>query len=206
MKYLKFKNLSIVYTEKTDGNQRLEKNRKKTANKFNFNKIYIPNQKHTNQITYYKNTNDKADGIFTDKKQIPIGVITADCMPIVLFDDNILSVIHAGWRGLLSGIIQNSLRNHNTDRLRAFILPSIRQCCYEVQKDFIKEHNIEKKYFSIRENRIYLNLQKLAKNLLQEHRIKSIYEIPICTGCCDKLYSYRKGDFEERILTFAWFE
>ncbi len=206
MKHLKFGNLHIVYTEKEDGNQRIEKNRKKVITDIGMNTVYTPVQKHTAKVVYYKDIPVEADGVFTDRKLIPIGVVTADCMPIVLFDGKNLSILHAGWKGLFSGIIENGLKNHNKDTVKAFIMPSIRDCCYQVKEDFIQIHNIKQSFYSKTRNGIYLSLQKIAKNILNRYGISKIYEIPICTACCDKLYSYRKGDFESRILTFTWFE
>ncbi len=206
MKVLRFDNLYIVYTEKIDGNQRVEENRKKVLQNFSFEKVFLPIQKHTNKVVKHSSLPQEADGVFADRKCLPIGVLTADCMPIVLFDNERLSVLHAGWRGLFSGIIQNGLKNHAAQNTKAFILPSIRKCCYQVDKSFISNLNISDRFFEKRKDGIYLSLQKVAKNILMENGIDKIYEVPICTGCCDNLYSYRKGDFEERIMTFAWFE
>ncbi|NPA51979.1 MAG: polyphenol oxidase family protein [Aquificae bacterium] len=206
MKNLKFGNLNIVYTERTDGNQKIEKNRELVLKTFGFKKVHIPNQKHTNKVSFYKNEDIESDGLYTTYPNTPIGVLTADCMPIALFDRNTLSVVHAGWKGLFSGIIQNSLKNLDIKQTKAFILPSIKQCCYQVDQPFIEKLNIPNKYLRKDKNGIYLNLQKVAKDIILRYGIKYVYHIPLCTKCCDKLYSYRKGDFAERILTFAWFE
>jgi len=206
LKVFKFGNLNIVYTEKKDGNQRIEKNREKVLQKFSFEKIFLPTQKHTNIVVQYSLLPKEADGVFTDRKGLPLGVLTADCMPIVLFDGKILSILHAGWRGLFSGIIQNGLKNHTVKNTKAFIFPSIKECCYQVDKSFISNLNISDRFLEKREDGIYLSLQKVAKDILVKEGVSKIYEIPICTSCCDNLYSYRKGDFENRIMTFAWFE
>ena len=206
MKIFKFNNLYIVHTEKKDGNQRLRGNRKRVLNHFDFDDVFIPVQKHTNTVVKYTDFQSEADGLFTDKKNVPVGVLTADCIPIVLFDGKVLSVLHAGWRGLFSGIIQNGLKNHNIERTAAYIFPSIRVCCYQVDEKFIRNLNISKDFYSKNENGIYLSLQNVAKSILKNNGISKIYEVPVCTACSDRLYSYRKGDFEDRIMTFAWFE
>ncbi len=209
MKHFKFGNINIVYTEKEDGNQRDEKNRKKTAGKFGFENIYIPIQRHTNIISTVDNLDTEADGIYTDKKNIPVGVLTADCVPIVLFNEKEIAVVHGGWRGLFNGIIQNAVNKFKDKDLKAFVGANIKNCCYEVQEDFVK--NFEEKYdkdgfFKEKEGNIYFNLNGFVKSILSAYEIRLAYETDLCTSCSNNLYSYRRGNIEERILTFAWIE
>ena len=81
--------------------------------KANTKKIHLPKQIHSNKFYFIKNKSIKnrfkCDALITKQINTPIGVLTADCAPIVLFDPNkeIISVIHAGWRGALSGIVKN---------------------------------------------------------------------------------------------------
>ena len=52
----------------------------------------------------------KADAVITNQKKLPIAVLTADCVPILLYDykKNIIAAIHAGWKGAFKGIIKKS--------------------------------------------------------------------------------------------------
>ncbi len=207
MKYFKFGNINIVYTEKEDGNQRDKKLRKNVAEKFNFENIVIPNQKHTNKVVTVNSLETEADGIYTDKKNIPVGILTADCVPVVLFNSKELSVVHCGWRGMFDGIIQNAVNMFKEGGLKAFIGANIKGCCYEVQEDFIK--NFEKKYkadkfFEKNKGSIHFNLNRFVKYILSKDNIEIVYEVEFCTKCDDNLFSYRKGHIEERILTFSW--
>jgi len=201
MKRLSFGKINIVWTEKKDGNFKIKENRINLAKKFGFDDIVVPNQKHTNIITTLENIPAESDGIFTDKKYKPIGVLTADCMPIVIFSNNEIAVIHAGWKGLFNGIIENSLNLFKEKNLKAFIGASIRSCCYEVSQDFINSLNISKKFFTISNSKIYLSLQDIAKEKLKNIEIIDTEE---CTKCSGNYFSYRNKDTEERILTFAW--
>ena len=82
------------------------------------------------------------DALLTDQRGIAIGVLTADCVPILLVDakHSVIGIIHAGWRGTLLGIARKALRKmthhfgtHPEDLLVA-IGPSIGECCYEVDE------------------------------------------------------------------------
>jgi YfiH family protein len=82
------------------------------------------------------------DALLTDQRGIAIGVLTADCVPILLVDTNHLAIgiIHAGWRGTLLGIAQKALHKMtlhfgtNPEDLLVAIGPSIGECCYEVDE------------------------------------------------------------------------
>ena len=73
-------------------------------------------QRHSNKVIEIKKNNYKKKKIFSDAmltkmKGLALGVVTADCVPILLYDvkNNIIGCIHAGWRGAFSGIIKNTV-------------------------------------------------------------------------------------------------
>jgi YfiH family protein len=82
------------------------------------------------------------DALLTDQKKIAIGVLTADCVPILLADarHSVIGIIHAGWRGTLLGIARKALLKmihhfgSNLEDLLVAIGPSIGECCYEVDE------------------------------------------------------------------------
>jgi purine-nucleoside/S-methyl-5'-thioadenosine phosphorylase / adenosine deaminase len=79
-----------------------------------------------------------ADALWTDSLDVSIAVLTADCVPIVLADPErrLAGVVHAGWRGLLSGVIDAAVGEiGGAERLIAYVGPSIGPCCYEVGPD-----------------------------------------------------------------------
>ena len=91
--------------------------------------------------------NIEGDAIITNQKRIGIGVATADCLPLFLYDPETktIAVIHAGWRGLVAHIIQKTIQqmkisfNCNPKNLIAYLGPCAQVCCYEVQQDFIEK-------------------------------------------------------------------
>ncbi len=209
MQIFKEVNLTVVYTEQSDGNMKLAENRKKILEKIGFDEVYLPKQKHTNIVVPFANMDGPADGLYTDLKRVPIGVLTADCIAIVLTDFNSLVVLHAGWRGLVNGILQNGLKYFKDGAKFAFISPSIRSCCYEVGKEFydiLQEKGIETGYLIERDRSVYFDLQRLAKDILRVNDVKKIVDINLCSKCGENIFSYRNGNFDERILTFAFLE
>ena len=211
MKHISLGKLNIVYTEKSDGNMRDENNRKQILKKYNFDNIFLPNQKHTTNIfpveTY---NNEETDGLYTSKTNTPLGILTADCMPIVLTDSKTLVVIHAGWKGLFEGILEKGVSIFkDKNNIFGFIGPSAKDCCYYVQEDFLenaKKYGIElnKRYLKKDEKGFKFSLQEVAKDKLKNAGVNHIIDYSKCTICSNNFFSYRKGDFDERILTFAW--
>lgn len=199
MREIIYKNAVIYFSERKDLNQRLVNNRPTGIN------ILIPNQKHTNRVlSHHEELSQEADGIYTSQKNVAIGVLTADCMPIVIFNNSEITVIHAGWRGLLGGIIENACSIFKSNPTYSFIGPSIRSCCYEVGREFIEKFGIENRFFNEIDGRYFLSLQDIAKDKLEKLGIKDIYDIEQCTYCNENYFSYRKGDFDDRILTYAY--
>lgn len=173
-----------------------------------------------------------------------LGVLTADCLPIIIliFQDNLNNeihtnnnlvsnlivgaILHAGWKGIFNGIIYNFFKILNTYiknsyiknsyflRMFVYIGPSIRSCCYEVKQDFINQNNISKKFYHIKNNKIYLNLIDIAKKQLDDsisnintniQKIELI-EKKECTYCSNKYFSYRKGHKTERNITVLYLQ
>lgn len=197
MTEIRYGNIVVGFTNREDLNQRNHDNRPL--------RVLTPNQKHTSRVvTITDSLSVEADGIYTDRKDTPVGVLTADCMPIVMFNQDEVAVIHAGWRGLFDGIIQNALRMFLNKPTNAFIGPSIKVCCYEVGKDFIENLKVSSKYYRIEDGRYYLSLQMVATDILYQNGVRQIYEFEECTACSGKYFSYRKGDFDDRILTYAY--
>ncbi len=76
-----------------------------------------------------------ADGLVTTVEGLPLAVFTADCAGIVLHGDGGVGVAHAGWRGVVAGIVEelvHAMRSCGVEPQRATIGPAIGPCCYEV--------------------------------------------------------------------------
>ncbi len=82
----------------------------------------------------------EGDAIFTRIAGLPVGVATADCVPVAVEGPRVAAVIHAGWRGLAAGVIETTLHRLAGAALeveRAAIGPGIGPCCYEVGEEVV---------------------------------------------------------------------
>ena len=135
------------------------------------NKVVIINSKNKNSIKF------KSDALITNIKGIALGVVTADCVPIILFDvkNQIIGCIHAGWKGAISGIIENTikkfkkLRSHN--KIYAVIGPCIGNKSYEVDLPFYKRFMSKSKknniyFINKKKNKKLFNLRKYVSDKL----------------------------------------
>lgn len=179
---------------------------------FNVKDIIYLKQIHSDKILKYI-CNDKSikdeegDAIITNEKNVIIGVFTADCVPIILIDEDkeVIAAIHSGWKGTFESITLKTIEkmklefNTNEINIKAYIGPHIRKCCYEVSED-LKLNFIEKKK-TISEEELFdennLNLEVCIVDDLKRAGVKdyNINSLNLCTYCSDdvKLHSYRKS-------------
>ena len=157
----------------------------------NSKKIYLVKQNHSNKFFFIdkkRKINQKkkiVDAIITDKANIPIAILTADCVPILLYDNkrNMIAAIHAGWKGAFKGIIQNVLnfmfeKGCSSKNLTVAIGPCISHKSYEVQDNFrekfVKKDKRNKIFFTYINKRIYFNLPNYVKTQLKLYKINKI--------------------------------
>ncbi|ACD24934.1 conserved hypothetical protein [Clostridium botulinum B str. Eklund 17B (NRP)] len=192
--------------------------------KFNVNEVVYLKQVHSDNILIYKNNdiiNEEGDAIITNKKNVIIGVFTADCVPVILVDEvkKVSAAIHSGWRGTFNSITLKTIEKMksefkcNPKNIKAYIGPHIRSCCYEVSKE-LKEKFLEKKK-EIKESDLFnknkLNLEECILNDLSNSGVKeeNINTLELCTYCSEriKLHSYRKSNGNYgRMFTFIILE
>ena len=160
--------------------------------------IFLVKQIHSNKFIFLsKNSNIKtrsksADAVISDKKGVPIAVLTADCVPILIYDKKrkMIAAIHAGWRGAYKGIVQKVIKSMikkgcNPKNMTVAIGPCISKRSYEV-KDQFREKFINKdkdniNFFTIRKSKIYFDLLNYVKKQVKLNLIKNIDLIDIDT-------------------------
>ena len=150
---------------------------KKTGCKLN--KLIMLKQYHSNKIINFDNflvkKRYKADGIITTYPNFSFGILTADCVPILVADkeNKTIAAIHSGWKGANSGIIENLIKKFKQKKskisnLIVAIGPCIEQKNYEVKEDFVKKIKFKnydyKKYFKNGNKKIYFNLRLFVNN------------------------------------------
>ena len=78
--------------------------------------IFLPKQTHSNKFYFLSKKSGKSrikcDAVVTNLKNYPIGILTADCAPLILYDPkvNMISAIHAGWKGAFKGIVEKVIK------------------------------------------------------------------------------------------------
>jgi YfiH family protein len=151
-----------------------------------------------------------ADGLFTRCPEIPISIVTADCVPVLFArrDGKMIAAVHAGWRGLRYGIIpalwqKLSELGEHPDNWVAAIGSHIGACCFEVSEDLAREFlqaYPEVRPESIQPRYRHLDLNAIAQIEIQKTGIHAIDNLCRCTRCTTDadnrfLYrSYRRGD------------
>lgn len=131
-----------------------------------------------------------------------IFIKTADCVPLIGVGRTEVVLIHAGWRGLVSGAVQEGL-SRVKDLTTVLVGPSANICCYEVGKEIIDLLG-EKAVFSERAGRYFLSTGRTAARIAASFLdSESIHNADICTICKSKYNSYRRSGNEERNITFA---
>ena len=154
-------------------------------------KITLLNQIHSNKFHFIdknlklKNYNFEGDALITNKQKFPIAVLTADCVPILIFDEKekMIAAIHAGWKGAYKEIIKKTLnfmikKGCTPKNITAAIGPCISVKNYEVKKDFIKKFikkdEKNKKFFKKIKNTDFFNLKKYVFSQLKALNVSKI--------------------------------
>jgi YfiH family protein len=142
----------------------------------------------------------EGDALFGDTPDLALSVVTADCVPVLLAGPNGLAAVHAGWRGLVGGVIPAALEKLGGAEI-AWIGPTIGPCCYEVGEEMAEQFPEET---VVPGPKPHLDLVAAAR--LQLKDVEEIRTVGLCTRCeADKLYSYRReGKGVGRNVAFIW--
>ena len=187
-----YKSLNCGFGSK-DKKTNIKKNLKIVKKRINrkSKEIFLVKQIHGNKFIFLdknskiKNRSIAADAIITEKERFPIAVLTADCVPILLFDKKkkIIAAIHAGWKSAFKGIIDKVIKfmlkkGCECKNITVGIGPSISKKNYNVKQDFknkfIKKHKKNKIFFETRNEIIYFDLPNYVKSQLEFNEITNI--------------------------------
>jgi len=200
-------------TGSNDNKENVFKNLEIISNKIDCSKdsLITLNQKHTNQVIYFKNETSvknklTADAIVSEVKNVGIGILTADCAPILFYDPKkkIIGCAHSGWKGALNGIIKNTVKkfnelNSNNSDLIAVVGPCIGKKSYKVKEDFINkfvsyENNNEIFFEKIDNGKFLFDLRGFINKEILNSGIKNIENLEMDTFSEKEFfYSYRRS-------------
>lgn len=141
----------------------------------------------------------EADGLMSswDDLSIPLGIQTADCMPIIFEGKIGVVTLHAGWKGLANGIL-NRAEISLIQPERVYIGPSIQKCCFEVSPDF-EENFKNSMHFIKKDEKFFFDLQ--AEAISQINKLYPSVEVQnsgLCTCHQLEFHSHRRDKTKSR--------
>jgi YfiH family protein len=147
----------------------------------------------------------RADAVVTATPGLVIGVLTADCAPVLLADPlaRVVAAAHAGWRGALEGIVESAIKEMERlgarrERIRAAVGPCIGQRAYEVgpefEAQFLSRDAANHRFFarSSKTSRPHFDLSGFVLQRLGDARILNALSLGTCTFENESLFSYRR--------------
>jgi len=140
---------------------------------------------------------ERGDGIWTDERGLPLLALAADCLPIVLARTNgsqpALALLHAGWRGLLEGIVPAGVSALGGGAVSAAVGPAIGPCCYEVGEDVAGRFRRAFGFGLYRDGR--LDLWTAAERALRAAGCIRVDRVDLCTACSpERFFSHRRDE------------
>ncbi len=172
-----------------DNKKSIDKNLNYVAKKMAVKKarLILMHQTHSNKVFEIKENNYKkkivADAMITKMRDVALGVLTADCVPIIIYEtkNKIIGCIHAGWRGALSGIIENTIskikKKRSINKIYASVGPCIDKKNYEVGNEFYRKFICKSKNYNIyfsqkNKTKKLFNLRKFVTDKLLRLNVK----------------------------------
>jgi polyphenol oxidase len=138
----------------------------------------------------------EADGVVTRRRDAAPAVLVADCLPVVVAGQRAVAVLHAGWRGLAVGVLEEGVRAlreyEEQEGLEAAIGPGIGACCYEVGPEV-------QEAFTAYGSEVWrgrnLDLEAVARRQLERAGVGVVHSLGLCTSCHPGLFfSHRRDD------------
>ena len=177
-------------TGSKDNKNNINKNLKKVCNKIKCTKtkLVLLNQTHSNKVFLIKKIPKNkpiGDALITSKSKYALGILTADCAPVFIFDPkkNIISAIHVGWKGAYKKIIYKTIyelikKGSNVKDLIVVVGPCISKYNYEIKKDFlnkfIKQNKKNIRFFIFNKKKIFFSLNEYIRSQLKNIGVKNI--------------------------------
>lgn len=212
--FQKYPEVLAVMSEKTDGSMKLFAGGNPNADNRNnfFKKVGISEDKiisagiangvnvelvSVNSSRVIKN----ADGLVTKDKNIYLSATVADCIPVYFYDpvNKIVALAHAGWRGIVNGIIENTINKiieigGSAKKLKVALGPGISACHFEIKEDILVEFKNYSEFIIKINSKMFADLKgiirrKLANLELRDDNVENNNE---CTYCGSRYFSYRR--------------
>lgn len=148
-----------------------------------------------------------ADGQATALSDVATVVLTADCLPVALIACGAVAMVHAGWRGLAGGVLEEgvrALRELGADgHVAAAIGPGAGVCCYQVGDEV---RDAFARYGDAVRDGDRIDLKAIARKRLKAAGVGEVHDLGLCTICSDRslFFSYRRDGVTGRQAGVAW--
>lgn len=184
-----------------------------------YKRLHLPaepvwlHQVHGNQVRRVDSVDSvlhEADASFTSQADVVCAVLTADCLPVLLTDGETVAAVHAGWRGILAGIIENAINLPPWKQSPLVWLgPAIGSEAFEVggevQKAFLDRSGDFAPAFQQSGQRFYADIYLLAKIVLNRLGVDTVFGGDFCTySHPEDFFSYRRDGICGRMATLIW--
>jgi YfiH family protein len=179
--------------------------------------LEVPRQVHGIRVLEASGDRHEADGLVTTTPGRVVGVVTADCVPVLLVDraTRIAAAVHAGWRGAAGGVLEAAMgemraRGAEAAHIEAAVGPAVGPCCYEVGGDvraaFVARAGdaTAAAWAGPVRGKYHLDLRRAVSLVLAAAGIHSTAVLGPCTACTPSYCSYRRdGSDAGRQLSFV---
>ncbi|HEV3318327.1 MAG TPA: polyphenol oxidase family protein [Solirubrobacteraceae bacterium] len=132
----------------------------------------------------------EADGRATNLHEVGVMALTADCLPVALGASGAVAMVHAGWRGLAAGVLEEgvlALRELGGEGdIAAIIGPGAGPCCYEVGEE------VHAAFAGAHRSGRHIDLKALARDRLHTAGVRDVRDVAACTICDERYFSYRR--------------
>jgi YfiH family protein len=132
----------------------------------------------------------EADGQATNLPEVGVMVLTADCLPVALGASGAVAMVHAGWRGLAVGVLEEgvlALRELGCESdVAAVIGPGAGSCCYEVGEE------VHSAFGGAHRSGRRIDLAAIARDRLHAAGVVEVRDVEVCTICDERFFSYRR--------------
>ena len=179
--------------------------------------VQYMNQVHGKSVGIINNFSNEpipnTDALFTKSNKLSLAIMSADCLPVAITntEGTEIALLHAGWKGLSSGIIQETLKIFNTENkgLKSWLAPCISQMKYEVGIDVYEafmnlDEESVKNFQQVDSKKWLFDLKAEAARVLINLNVQ-VFQSNYCTYTDkDMFYSYRRNKTDKRVLTLLW--
>ncbi|NPA56962.1 MAG: peptidoglycan editing factor PgeF [Epsilonproteobacteria bacterium] len=181
------------------------RNRQRLFELAGIDRALFMDQIHSTKIEYVDHfCHPQCDGVITDRPDLPLAVMSADCYGVLLFDRKrgIIGALHAGRAGALGGIVQKALElmvsDFGAEEIEGVISPGIGSCCYQVGEEILQR--VDSRYV---ERERFLNIKRAIVDQLNLFGVDFV-DYGICTSCDPNYYSYRRDGLTGRFASIIW--